>query len=141
VQLRAFADVRVAPDDGAVDYRTNVDGDVVAQDGGSDDLDVRSDLHALAQEDGAGEPRGFVDVDVARRPYPRHELVPEILALHLAAEQVGVRAGVLGDRPHVGPVALGDVAEEGLALGEQAREEVLAEIEDVTDAETLEHAR
>src|SRR3982074_3202643 len=111
VQLRSVADLRVAPHDGAIDDRTDVDGHVVAQHGGSDDLDVRSDLHALAQEDGAGEPRGFVDLDVARRPYARHELVPQILALHLASEEVGVRARVLGDRPHVGPITLGDVAE------------------------------
>ena len=140
MQLRAFADVRVAPDDRAIDDRADIDGDVVAQDGRSDDLDVRADLHALAEEDGAGEPRGFVDVDVARRPDARHELVPEALAFHLPAEEVGVRAPVLGDGADVGPVTVGDVAEQGLALGEQAWEQVLAEIEDVADFEALHHA-
>ena len=52
VELRPFADVRVAPHDGTVDDGADVDGDVVAQHGRSDDLGVRTDLHALAEKDG-----------------------------------------------------------------------------------------
>src|SRR2546425_970122 len=114
VQLRVVADVRVAPDDGAIDHRADIHGDVVAQDGRSGDLDVRSDLHALAEKDRAGETRGFVDVDVARRPHARHELVPEALTFHLPAEEVGVRAPVLGDGTDIGPVTVGNVSEQGL---------------------------
>jgi len=67
----------------------------------------------------------------SRRP---HELVTEAIALHLSAEEVGVRACVFGDRAHVGPVPIRDVAEERLALRKEAREEVLAEIEDLATA-------
>src|SRR4029077_1116560 len=88
VELGSLADIRVAPDDGAIDDRPDVDGDVIAEDGRPDDLGVRTDLHAFAEKDGARELRGFVDVDIAGGPDARHELVPEILAFHLSAKEI-----------------------------------------------------
>jgi hypothetical protein len=64
MQLGALSHVAVAPHDRAVDDRADVDGDVVAQHGRADDLDLRTDLHAVPQIDGAGEPCGLVDLDV-----------------------------------------------------------------------------
>src|SRR5207302_409354 len=141
VQLRPFADIRVPPDDRAIDDRADVDRDVVPQYGRSDDFGVRSDLHAFAQEDGAGELGRLVDVDVAGRPDAGHELVREVIALHLPAQQIGVGPRVFGDGTHIGPVPLGDVPEERLTLREQTREEVFAEVEDLAKAETLEDPR
>src|SRR5437762_1331882 len=141
VQLRPFADIRVPPDDRAIDDCADVDRDVVPQYGRSDDFGVRSDLHAFAQEDGAGELGRLVDVDVARRPDAGHELVREVIALHLPAQQIGVGPRVFGDGTHIGPVPLGDVPEERLTLREQTREEVFAEVEDLAKAETLEDPR
>src|SRR6267378_4591098 len=102
---------------------------------------MRPDLHSLAEEDGAGELCRLVDVDVARRPHAWHELVPQVAALHLPLKKIGVRARVLGDRANVGPIAVRDVPKERLALREEAREEVLAEVEHLADAETFEDAR
>src|SRR5207253_963654 len=59
----------------------------------------------------------------------------------LPLEEVGIRARVLGDRPDVRPVPVGDVAEERLALGKQLWEEILAEIEDLADGVALQDAR
>src|SRR5437773_3973465 len=141
VQLRALPDVAVAPHDRAVDDRPDVDRDVVAKDGRSDDLDVGADLHALAAEDRAGDPRRLVDVDLACSPHAGHELLPQSVDADAAAQEIRVRACVLLDRPDIGPVAVGDVAEEGLAVGEEPREEILAEIEDLADIEPFEHPR
>src|SRR5207245_10148495 len=101
----------------------------------------RPDLDALTQEDRRGESSGLVDVDIAGGPHAGEELLTEVRTFDLPTEEVGVRARVFGDGPDVGPVAVGDVAKEGLAFAEEAREEVLAEIEDLADRETLEDAR
>src|SRR5205823_3831248 len=53
----------------------------------------------------------------------------------------GVRPRVFGDGTHVGPVALSDVPKERLALREETREEVLAEVEDLAETETVEDSR
>src|SRR6267378_4449744 len=124
MQFGALTDIRVAPDDRA-----------------ANDLDVRADLHSLAEIDRTGELRGLVDVNVACGPDARQELVAERLALHLSAQQVGIRARVFADRSDVRPVPVGDVSKEGLAFGEQSREEILAEVEHLAGPETLEHAR
>src|SRR5438309_6068590 len=141
MELRALTDVRVAPDDRAVDDRADIDGYVVAEDRWANDLDVRSDLHSLAEIDRTGEPRGLVDIHLAGGPHARQELVAERLTLHFAAQQIGVRARVFADRSDVRPVPVGDVSKEGFALSEQPREEILAEVEHLASGETLEYAR
>src|SRR6266511_1105567 len=140
VELGALADVAVAPHDRAVDDRADVDGDVVAQDGRADDLDLGSDLHAIPQIHGAGDARGLVDLDVAVGVHAGQDLLAERGRGQLALKQIRVRAHVLGDRSDIGPVAGGDVAIQRLALGQQRREEILAEIERLAGLVALEHA-
>ena len=122
VQVGALADVRVPPDDRAVDYGADVDRHVVAQHGWPDDFRKRPDLDALTQEDGPGESSGLVDVDIAGGPHAGEELLTEVPTFDLPTEEVGVRARVFGDRPDVGPVPLGDVPVEWLALREEPGE-------------------
>ena len=102
---------------------------------------MRTDLRALAEEDGSGDPRGRVDLHVAVHDDARHELATERCGPDLPLKEVRIRARVLGDRPDVRPVPVGDVAEERLALGKQLWEEILAEIEDLADGVALQDAR
>ena len=102
---------------------------------------MRSDLHSLAEVDRTGELRGLVDIHVARGPDARQELLAERLALHFSAEQVGVRAREFDDRADVGPVPVGDVAVKRLPFSEQPWKKILAEVEHLAQAESLEDAR
>ena len=102
---------------------------------------MRADLHAVPQEDRAGDLRGFVDLDIAAREHAGEELAAERRRRQTALEEIRVRARVLGNGPDVGPVAGCDVAVERLTLGEEGREEILAEVERLAGLVALEHAR
>src|SRR5688500_14778647 len=75
VQLRPLADVAVAPHDRTVDDRADIDGDVIAQHGRTNDLDLRPDLDAVPQVDRSGEARRLVDLDVTIGEDARKELL------------------------------------------------------------------
>src|SRR5438093_10246401 len=86
MKLGTLADIGIAPDDRAVDDRADVHRNVVAQHGRADDPRVRTDLHALAEEDGAGDARRFVDFDGSLGPNTRHALMNDGSDAELAVQ-------------------------------------------------------
>ena len=141
VELGALADVGVPPDDRTVDDRAGIDDDLIAKDRRADDLRAAGDLHALPEVDGAEEERARIHLDVTAGEDAGLDLGADRADRDAPAEDVRVGARVLADRAHVGPIALGDVAVEGLALREELREEVPAEVEARPDRVAPEDAR
>src|SRR5690606_1632430 len=111
---RSRADTAVLPEHGAAHVRTGPDlrsgsDDDVLQRGACSDLDIRSEQHGAATAYLAPDHGAALAPDRATASRP---LLPTQPELHLASQDVIVRAAVLFDVADVTPIAFGDVTEQ-----------------------------
>src|SRR5205823_10411869 len=102
---------------------------------------ARFDPAVVADEDRALD--GGVGVDLGALPHPHAlaEAEPGDVDVDLAVEHVVVSADVRVERAHILPIALGDGAEEGLALLEQLWEHLGREVDRLAAGDEVEDLR
>ena len=99
------------------------------------------DAAVVADHDGLVDARLGAELDVGADPATVAELETVDTDLHPPVEHVGVRPAVRLERADVLPVALGDVAVQGVAVVEQLGEHVAREVDHLAVGDVVEHRR
>ena len=128
-RLACWPDVDVVVHDGPVEKGAALDDDVGADDGVLADLRVRFDLRVVADVERPAQHRVRMDLGAFGDPHARGDLEPVDLDVDLALEHVGLSLHIALVGADVLPVALGDVAVDGLAFLHQLREDVAGPVD------------
>ncbi len=120
-QFDAFTDVRVAPDDTAVNVRTIIHDSERTNHRRSMNDDTALDACAFTQINRTEQLRVRRDLDVILDENSAANVPPGLAEIHLAFEQIARGARVLGNVADITPIAAGDVTIQRRAFFHQQR--------------------
>ncbi len=121
-QFRALADKRIVPHDAAINLRALIDNAILADGAGAVNDAARPDLAILRQVDGAIELRFRVDLHPFLTPDVAANILRRYFDIDAPLQGIRVGAHVLAEVAHIAPVAVRDVAVDGVALAQHIGE-------------------
>lgn len=128
-QIAVLPDVDVVVDDGLVEEGPGLDDDVGSDDRVLADFHIGFDLGVVPDVERAAQHRVRMDLGALRDPDARRDLEAVDVDVDLALQHVGLRLHIALVRTDVLPVALRDIAVDGLALLHQLREDVTGPVD------------